>query len=125
MKFLKQLFTWWNSETIGTMIFTWRYGKFVGSDDRGNLFYESKSSHRRWVIYKGNIEASSVSSDWHGWLHHTVSLAPINDESNRKDWEKPHLENKTGSDLAYHPLGKNRINPTNYNDYEAWNPKND
>ena len=57
MKLLKQIFTWWNYQTIGTMIFTWRKGIFVGSDDRGNLFYESRDSDRRWVIYKNNVEA--------------------------------------------------------------------
>ena len=125
MKFLKQLFTWWHSQTVGTMIYTWRKGVLIGSDDNGNLFYESKKTNRRWVIFNNYVEASSVSSDWHGWLHHTVAKAPNNERKDRKIWEKPHLENRTGSNLAYHPLGKNRIGSNNFCDYEAWSPENE
>ena len=125
MKLLKQIFTWWNYQTIGTMIFTWRKGIFVGSDDRGNMFYEARDSDRRWVIYKNNVEASQVSAEWHGWLHHTVAIAPSIKKPFRNAWEKAHLENRTGSNFAYHPLGKNRIKPVNYKDYEAWSPENE
>ena len=125
MKLLKQIFTWWNYQTIGTMIFTWRKGILVGSDDRGNMFYESRDSDRRWVIYKNNVEASQVSAEWHGWLHHTVAIAPSIEKPLRKTWEKAHLENQTGSNFAYHPLGKNRTKPVNYKDYEAWSPENE
>ena len=107
------------------MIFTWRKGILVGSDDRGNMFYESRDSDRRWVIYKNNVEASQVSAEWHGWLHHTVAIAPSIEKPLRKTWEKAHLENQTGSNFAYHPLGKNRTKPVNYKDYEAWSPENE
>ena len=125
MQFLKQFFIWWNSQTIGTRIFTWKNGIYVGSDEKGNLFYKSRNSDRRWVIYKNNIEASLISSEWHGWLHHTVMIPPSGDRIQRKEWEKPHLENKSGSDLAYHPLGRNRSNIESYTDYQAWSPEND
>ena len=125
MQFLKQFFIWWNSQTIGTRIFTWRNGIYVGSDEKGNLFYKSRNSDRRWVIYKNNIEASLISSEWHGWLHHTVKIPPSGDRVQRKEWEKPHLENKSGSDLAYHPSGRDRSNIESYTDYQAWSPEND
>ncbi len=125
MEFLKQLFTWWNSQTVGTRLFTWRNGVFVGSDERGNMFYKARRSDRRWVIFKNNIEASLISSDWHGWLHHTVINPPTSEKIKKKVWEKPHLENRSGSELAYHPLGKNRSKAVNYSDYEAWSPNND
>ena len=83
MKFLKQLVTWWNSQTLGTMIFTWLEGNLVGSDDRGNLFYESMKSDRRWVIFKKGMEASAVSADWHGWLHHTVTNPPTSEKTGK------------------------------------------
>ena len=107
------------------MIYTWRKGVLIGSDDNGNLFYESKKTNRRWVIFNNYVEASSVSSDWHGWLHHTVCKAPTNERKDREIWEKPHRENRTGSNLAYHPLGKNRIGSNNFCDYEAWSPENE
>lgn len=125
MKFLKQLFTWWNSQTLGTMLFTWRKGILVGADETGNLFYKSRDSNKRWVIFKDNVDASLISADWHGWLHHTVSKVPTDEKAFRKVWEKPHIENKTGSQMAYHPLGKDRIKSINYSDYEAWLPEND
>ena len=93
--------------------------------EKGNLFYESADSKRRWVIFKKDVEASSVSAEWHGWLHHTVLAVPCSEKKIRKSWEKPHLENRTGSELAYHPLGNNRTKKVNYTDYEAWLPYND
>jgi NADH:ubiquinone oxidoreductase subunit len=125
MELLKQIFTWWNSQTLGTRLYTWRRGKYVGSDSSGNLFYESDSRKRRWVIFNKDIDASVISSEWHGWLHHTVNLSPTSNKPVRKKWEKPHLANKTGSEFAYHPLGINRSSNGNYSDYKAWLPDND
>ena len=125
MELLKQLFTWWNSQTLGTRFHTWRKGVYVGSDNIGNLFYESDNSKRRWVIFNKDIDASVVSAEWHGWLHHTVNLVPSSEKPFRKSWEKPHSENKTGSKFAYHPLGENRAKVGNFADYEAWSPEND
>ena len=125
MEFLKQIFTWWNSQTLGTRLHTWRKGNFVGSDNIGNLFYECDNSKRRWVIFKKDIDASVITSEWHGWLHHTVNVTPISQQVIRKSWEKPHEKNKTGSKSSYHPLGVNRTQVSFYSDYEAWSPKND
>ena len=53
--FLTKMFTWWNGSTIGTDVFTRRFGKKVGEDQFGNVYYEGgKSTYgltRRWVIY--------------------------------------------------------------------------
>ncbi len=40
MKTLLQIFTWWNGSTIGTRFHTWRFGKRVGEDQFGNVYYE-------------------------------------------------------------------------------------
>jgi NADH:ubiquinone oxidoreductase subunit len=125
MELLKQIFTWWNSQTLGTRLHTWWRGTYVGVDNIGNLFYESDNSKRRWVIFNKDIDSSVISGEWHGWLHHTVHLAPTSQAPIRKSWEKPHMKNKTGSQFAYHPLGKNRITSGFYSDYEAWSPEND
>jgi NADH:ubiquinone oxidoreductase subunit len=42
---------------------------------QGNVFYQTRDSKRRWVIYNGEMEASRVSPDWHGWLHFTWDRA--------------------------------------------------
>ena len=124
MDFLKRLVTWWNSQTMGTQLFTWRKGQKVGEDDEGNIFYQTADGKRRWVIYNGESEASRVSPDWHGWLHHTWDQPPTEAPAARKPWEKPHQENLTGTPLAYVPPGSlRRPQPVERSDYEAWQPE--
>ncbi|KFI32287.1 NADH dehydrogenase [Haematobacter missouriensis] len=124
MDFLKRVLTWWNGQTIGTQVFTWRNGIRVGEDDQGNVFYRNKDGSRRWVIYNGEAEASRISPDWHGWLHHTWDKTPEQAPLARKTWEKPHQENLTGTPLAYVPPGSLlRPEPAERRDYEAWQPE--
>lgn len=116
--------TWWNGGTVGTMLYTWRRGRPVGEDDQGNRFYETADGKRRWVVYNGEAEASRVSPDWHGWLHHTWKEPPSKAALPRKAWEKPHQENLTGTPLAYAPPGSiRRPMPVVRKDYEAWQPE--
>ncbi|MDJ0859890.1 MAG: NADH:ubiquinone oxidoreductase subunit NDUFA12 [Dinoroseobacter sp.] len=124
MKFLLQLITWWNAETLGMRLWTNRNGIKVGEDASGNVFYQSKDGKRRWVIYNGEVEASRVSPEWHGWLHHTWEDPPSEKPLPRKTWEKPHEENLTGTPLAYAPAGSlRRAKPKEQSDYEAWQPE--
>ncbi len=124
MSFLKRLLTWWNSQTIGTQIFTARNGHKVGEDSQGNIYYQTADSKRRWVIYNGEMQASRVSPDWHGWLHFTWDQPPSAVPLAHKAWEKPHLENLTGTTAAYAPTGSIRAAaPVARADYEAWAPK--
>lgn len=116
--------TWWNGQTLNTQIWTRRHGEKVGEDDQGNIFYRTKDDSRRWVIYNGEAEASRVSPEWHGWLHRTWDDPPSEKPLPRKDWEKPHQENLTGTALAYAPPGSiRRIGPEARSDYEAWSPE--
>ena len=39
MKWLVQFFTWWNEQTLGTRLHTWRHGERVGEDQFGNVYY--------------------------------------------------------------------------------------
>ena len=124
MLFLKRMFTWWNGQTLGTQLFTWRKGRLVGEDAQGNRFYQTKDGARRWVIYNGETEASRISPDWHGWLHHTFDAPPTSRPLAHKPWEKPHRENLTGTALAYAPPGSLRSpEPARRSDYEAWRPE--
>ena len=116
--------TWWNSQTLGTQLYTWRNGNKVGEDSQGNIFYETRDGKRRWVIFNGEAEASRVDADWHGWLHHTFKEPPTEKPLAHKPWEKPHLENLTGTTLAYAPKGSIRqAQPETRSDYEAWSPE--
>lgn len=108
-------------------LLTWWRGKLVGQDNYGNKYYEDKKSSeptkaRRWVIYKGLAEASKVPSEWHGWLHHTSELPPLRD-LDKKQWQKEHQPNLTGTVLAYKPEGFARSGKKkDFFDYEPWDP---
>ncbi len=123
MDFIKRLLTWWNSQTLGTQIFTARNGVKVGTDGEGNTYYQTRDGKRRWVIYKGEMEASRVSPEWHGWLHHTWDAPPTEAPLKRKAWEKPHVPNLTGTGEAFAPPGSiRRAQPADRRDYDAWAP---
>lgn len=119
-----RVLTWWNGQTLNTQLFTWRKGVRVGEDDLGNIYYENREKTKRWVIFNGEIEASKVSPDWHGWLHHTWDEPPTDKPLVHKVWEKPHQENLTGTAAAYAPAGSIRqAQPADRSDYEAWVPE--
>ena len=65
----KQIFTWWNQQTFGTRLQVLFSGKLVGKDKNGNKYYQSKSG-KRWVIYKGEVEASKIPNEWYSWMHY-------------------------------------------------------
>ena len=100
-EFLLRFFTWWNGATVGTLMWTVRHGELVGEDEYGNRYYRTKGGRidpalgfeRRWVIYNGYTEASSVPPSWHGWLH-TPST------------RRPHRK------ITRHTRGKSRIGRT-------------
>lgn len=112
--------------TLGTRLMVWWKGELVGSDQFGNQYYRHKDDpHRRWVLYKGEPEASKVPPEWHGWLHHSTDDVPAG-EIARRSWQKDHLPNLTGTPFAYKPpgglsAGAKRSAATG--DYEAWSPE--
>ena len=123
---LIEVFTWWNGQTLGTRFYTWRMGQRVGEDDQGNIYYQTKDAKRRWVIYNGEAEASRISPDWHGWLHHTFEEPPTVEPLKRQSWERDHIPNLTGTVHAWRPQGSiarsgERQKATG--DYEAWRPE--
>lgn len=121
---IKRIFTWWDGQTYGTQLWTRRKGIRVGSDAQGNIYYRNAEQTRRWVIYNGPIEASRISPDWHGWLHHTWDTPPSEQALPHQAWEKPHQENLTGTLAAYAPAGSLRQPaPLARRDYDAWTPE--
>ena len=119
INFLKQIFTWWHRQTFGTFIYTLFLGKFIGSDDFGNKYYESFRG-KRWVIYKGNVESTKIPPEWHLWIHYLKKNKPV-DNVNRFFWQKKHEGNLTGTKKAYKPEGSLSSNPKkNMKKYESW-----
>ena len=124
MNFLLRILTWWNGQTVGTQLFTWRKGVKVGEDAQGNVFYRTRDGKRRWVIFNGEIEASRIDPDWHGWLHGTWDQPPTERPLAHKPWQQPHRENLTGTPGAYAPAGSlRRPAPLERRDYESWQPE--
>jgi NADH:ubiquinone oxidoreductase subunit len=122
-RFLLEFFTWWNGTTLGTRLWTKRKGEFVGEDEFGNRYFREKNGPRRWVQYNGVAEASAIPPGWHGWMHHRVDTPP--DSYERRDWEKPHLPNLTGTSAAYRPKGSilgAHARPKSDGEYDAWTP---
>lgn len=113
--------------SIGTRLYTWRFGKQVGEDAEGNTYFCHKDSARdqRWVCFPGKAEATAVPPEWHAWLHRAVDETPKADAA-RQAFVKPHQANATGTGDAYRPpghdyLGGKRSHATG--DYEAWTPE--
>jgi NADH:ubiquinone oxidoreductase subunit len=126
MSWLRSIFIWWQGATLGTLVHTWLRGQAVGEDTVGNRYYQNRDGTRRWVIYNGTVEASRVPAEWHGWLHHTFREPPTVAPPHVKLWEKEHVPNMTGTDMAYRPPGSlaasGRHAPAT-GDYTAWNPE--
>ena len=124
-RFLLQIFTWWNGQTLGTRFHTWRRGKLVGTDEAGNRYYRDRKVDRRWVIYPDLVEASNVPPGWQAWLHYTSDVAPSDDSYAPRAWEQPHVPNMTGTALAYRPPGSIMTpaeRPRVTGDYDPWTP---
>ena len=124
--FIKQLFIWWDGQTLGTRFFTWRKGKSVGKDDAGNEYFQTKDGKRRWMIFNGHTEGSAVPPGWHGWMHHRVDTPPSEQSYSARVWEAPHTPSKTGTAQAYRPPGSilsNNPKPAAKQGYEAWTPE--
>ena len=115
--------------TFGTKLFTMMRGELVGTDAEGNRYYQDKrliagQRRKRWVLYKGEAEASRVPPDWHGWLHHTTNTMPMQGGEPRQAWQKDHVRNLSGTDLAYRPPGHtlSEGGEKPKAPYEAWRP---
>tara|TARA_B100000886_G_scaffold339818_1_gene306501 strand:- start:587 stop:946 length:360 start_codon:yes stop_codon:yes gene_type:complete len=117
MIFFKQIFTWWNRQTIGTYIYTLFFGKYVGKDFFGNKYYQNKN--KRWVIYAKDVEATKITSEWYLWMHGTIEQPPTVEKKEKTfSWQKKHTQNLSGTDKAYKP---NKIQKTDkFKKYETW-----
>ena len=116
--------------SFGTILYTWLYGNYVGSDEFKNKYYCNKKNFndleaKRWVIFYKEIEATNVPPHWHAWLHKSIEEPPI-DYSQKYSWQKKHTPNFTGTSKAYYPdsypLSQSKNKKEIEKDYEKWNP---
>ncbi len=124
----RRLVPYMGAMTIGTRLFTYFRGRLLGTDPAGNRYFEEKKVRagargRRWVMYAGAAEASTVPAEWHSWLHYTTDAPlPMN---TRKPWQLPHQANLTGTAGSYRPPGHDYSGgnrPKSTGDYESWTP---
>lgn len=125
---------WLRANTLGTLLFTRRFGVEVGQDELGNRYFRERGakdwrSERRWVLFKHmgetEIDGSMVPPGWHGWLNRAREKAPCEEPITIKRWEKEHIPNLSGSPQAYVPPGHARRGGKRApatGDYEAWRP---
>ena len=115
---------------LGTSLYTLFYGYLVGEDNNQNKYYcnskfFSDTNFKRWVIFRGEIEATKIPPHWHSWLHKSIEVPPIN-YKHKYSWQKNHEENMTGTDEAYypdsHPLSKSYNSNAIKSEYESWIP---
>jgi len=107
---------------IATLIYTFLFGKFVGHDEFGNSYYRSRikgKKEKRWVIYKGMVEATKIPPLWHRWLHFTTDSLPNENQQEQYFWQKQHLANFTGTSKAYQP----EVAVNQNSGYKAWQPE--
>ena len=114
----KQIFVWWNQQTLGTRMYTFFYGKLVVEDQLGNKYYENKKKNKRWVIYGGEIDASKISNEWYSWMHFTKNKIENLHKIEKYNWQKPHQSNKTGSKDAYRPDKNNKETKKKYTSWK-------
>ena len=77
---------------------------------------QSKSG-KRWVIYKGEIEATKIPNEWYSWIHFTKNKIENIHQLEKYSWQKNHKSNQTGTKEAYNP-SKNK-NATKKK-YSSW-----
>jgi NADH:ubiquinone oxidoreductase subunit len=132
MGMLSEIFSWWGGNTWGTRLWTWRQGRYIGSDEFGNRYYEQRRGvgplgrPRRWVIYTTLSEPTLVPPEWHGWLHYTFDMPPTEERYRPRPWEKGPRMNMTGTAEAYRPSGSilgSAERPKATGDYKPWRPQ--
>ena len=113
----KEIFTWWNHQTLGTRFTIFFFGKFVGKDSHGNKYYQTKKG-KRFVIYNGEVDASKIPNEWYSWMHFMPNKIENSHELEKYNWQKPHQSNLTGTEKAYYP-NKNKNNAIKKK-YKSW-----
>ena len=119
---LREIFTWWNGQTLGTRLWTYFSGILAGVDSQGNKYFHNKKDTKRWVIYANEVESTNVNPEWNNWLRFTSKV--IASEEKKYKWQKNHLSNQTGTANAYDPE-KDKTNDSSKkrnDDYIKWSP---
>ena len=91
----------------------------IDISQKKNLTRKNNYRERRFVIYKGIVEASKVPQEWNAWLHHVTDKPPL--ENKKLSWLKDHSPNLTGSPFAYEYQDQKKTKKVK-NIYTTWSP---
>ena len=94
---------------------------------RGGKIDPTLLFERRWVIYNGYAEPSTIPPSWHGWMHHTVDTPPTEEtyKPRRVAEAAPAEYDRHAGCVCGRPA---RRSPPDAGrkatgDYKAWNPE--
>ena len=92
------------NNSLGTILYTLLNGKKVGHDNQGNKFYtHKKNKNKRWVLYKKQIDPTSLEVAWQIWLTSINIDEEITSNKINYKWQKNKKANLTGTPESYHP----------------------
>ena len=116
------------TNNLGTLIYSFFYGKKVGQDEDGNKFYIHKHNmKRKWVLYNKTVDPTSLKVIWQLWLTNNKTELPSEIGHNKAYiWQKERAPNYSGTKNSYHPkISKNMPHKDNKNKdiKEIWSPE--
>ena len=115
------------NNNIGTILYSFLKGKKIGQDKIGNKFYvHKKIKNKKWVLYKHNIDPTSLDVKWQIWLTSTNSNVPTDIEESNFQWQKDKQPNLTGTVNSYHPninINKRKKDLTKDKQNSIWKPE--
>lgn len=99
--------------------------KQVGSDQFGNKYFIGNSKNylghkKRYVLYNGIEDGSKVPAGWHAWLHYLSDELPSENPQKNYEWQIEHVQNLTGTKMAYNPSKSKHIK---LESYSSWRPE--
>ena len=108
--------------SLGTLIYSFLFGKKVGIDSIGNTFFVHKKKHtKKWVLYKEKIDPTMISVEWQTWLTDKETSGILIRKDTNYSWEKERKPNQSGTKGAYHPK-ENDKNINKKNKETIWGP---
>ena len=112
--------------SIGTVLYSLLNGKKVGQDNQGNRFYiHKKNKKKRWVLYKKQIDPTSLEVEWQIWLTKSYKDKEMIINKPSFKWQKNKKANLTGTIDSYNPgkkSDKEKMYLDKKNKNSVWKP---
>ncbi|KAF0701329.1 Aste57867_8180 [Aphanomyces stellatus] len=100
-----------------------KFGKEVGRDEFGNVYYEDKTEvagQQRWTEFKvqthDEFGGDQIPPQWHLWMHQVTDALPTEPGQQPENWAKVPISTVSHAPYKSHlgPVGKFSENQTNY-----------